>query len=85
MTEKEFPTNSPINIEKLTGQNKRLFDYLKAGNKIHCMSDAMTQLRIGYLNSRCSDLKNKFNVPLKSEYVTITYNEEKTTVKSYWI
>ena len=49
-------TSSPINTERLKGQNLRLFKYLESGATIHCLHPAIKQLRIGYLNSRASDL-----------------------------
>ena len=52
----DFESKSPINADRLKGQNKRLFDYLAAGNTIHCFHPAMKELRIGYLNSRCADI-----------------------------
>jgi hypothetical protein len=51
------PTSSPINIDKLRGQNRRLLEYLLAGNSIHCMSAEKAQMGIGYLNSRIADLR----------------------------
>jgi len=57
-------TASPINAERLKGQSRRLLDYLLAGNKIHVFHPAMKILRIGYLNSRCSDLYHKNNIPI---------------------
>lgn len=80
-----FQTSSPINELKLSGQNKRLYDYLIAGNKINCMAPEMNLLRIGYLNSRTSDLKNKFHLPVKSRFIEVENLGEKTTVKEYWI
>lgn len=56
------PTWSPINIELLKGQNRTLFEYMRDGHSIHCMHPAKSQLGIGYLNSRISDLK-KFLKP----------------------
>lgn len=49
-------TTAPINANRLSGQNRRLFDYLEAGNTIHCFHPAVRELRIGYLNSRCADI-----------------------------
>lgn len=54
-----FQTTSPINVDRLSGQNKRLYDFLAAGNTIHCFHPAMKELGIGYLNSRASDLRKK--------------------------
>lgn len=82
-----FTTTSPINLERLTGQNKRLFDYLAAGNTIHCFHPAIKELRIGYLNSRCADLsrilreqgKDLFRRMIKVKDV----NGEMVAVKEY--
>lgn len=51
------PTGAPINIDSLSGQNRRLLEFLLAGNAIHCMSAERAQLGIGYLNSRIADLR----------------------------
>jgi hypothetical protein len=65
----DFTTASSVNIDRLTGQNKRLYDWLAAGNTIHCFHPAMRELRIGYLNSRASDLINKHHVPIHKEWI----------------
>ena len=77
----QFPSDSPINTDKLGGQNKRLYDYLISGKRIHCFHEAMKELKIGYLNSRCSDLINKFGVQIKKEYIKVN----DTTVVEYSI
>lgn len=52
------PTGAPLNIEKLSGQNRRLLEHLLIeGNTIHCMSPDRSLLKIGYLNSRIADLR----------------------------
>jgi hypothetical protein len=51
-----FETFSIINVDRLNGQNRRLYDYLFEGNTIHCFHPAKKILKIGYLNSRCADL-----------------------------
>lgn len=80
----EFPTTSPINQLRLTGQNKRLYDFLMQGNKIHCFHPAKIELKIGYLNSRIADLR-KF-VTIKSENIKVLDSSgEQTIVKLYWI
>lgn len=66
----EFPTNSPINVNKITGQNKRLYDYLLSGKTIHCFHPAKIELKIGYLNSRISDLV-KSNVLISKKYISV--------------
>lgn len=67
----DFSTASPINKEKLGGQNRRLFEYLERGNTINIYSPAMKELKIGYLNSRCSDLRNKHGVIIFDRMVEI--------------
>ena len=67
----DFSSNSPINKERMGGQNRRLYEYLAAGNSIHCFSPAMYQLHIGYLNSRASDLINKHGINLKKKRIQV--------------
>jgi len=79
-SEIDFTTKSPVNIEKLSGQNRRLYDFLKLGNRINCFSDAMKELKIGYLNSRISDLK-KLGVDIQKDWIVI----DETHVKEYYL
>ena len=67
----DFSTSSPENIERLNGQNRRLYDYLKGGGKIHCFHHSVRDLRIGYLNSRISDLVNKCNVAIRKRRIRV--------------
>lgn len=82
-----FQTTSPINIDRLSGQNKRLYDYLAAGNTIHCFHPAMKELGIGYLNSRASDLRKKLKSQgsdlFRREIVTDDAWGKATRVKEY--
>ncbi len=64
-------TNHPGNIERLRGQNKRLYDWLIAGNSIHFLSQAKTDLRIGFLNSRISDLRNKCGLQIYDKMIKV--------------
>jgi hypothetical protein len=64
-------TFHPDNIESMTGQNKRLYDWLKSGNTIHMMSPAMVTLGLGYLNSRISDLRNKCHIKIYDRMVDV--------------
>ncbi len=66
-----FPTHSPINIPRLGGQNLRLLQWLEAGNTIHCFHPAKKELRIGYLNSRISDLSNKHGIKIYSRMISV--------------
>ena len=74
----DFSTKSPINTIKLGGQNRRLYEWLSSGKTIHCMHEAMNQLKIGYLNSRASDLK-KHGITLYKRYISVS----ETTVVEY--
>lgn len=82
-----FQTTSPINVERLSGQNKRLYDFLAAGNTIHCFHPAMKELGIGYLNSRTSDLRKMLieqGKDIYKRYIKVKdYNGEEVTVREY--
>lgn len=84
-----FQTTSPINAERLTGQNKRLWDFLAAGNTIHCFHPAMKELGIGYLNSRTSDLRKiliEQGKDIYKRYIKVKdHNREEVTVREYSI
>lgn len=82
----DFVTSSPINVDHLSGQNKRLYDYLFSGKSIHCMDAAMFTLRIGYLNSRISDLINKHHIPIYKRNIKVKdVTGELVDVKEYSI
>ena len=76
-------TASRLNTDRLKGQNRRLLDYLSQGHTIHCMHPAMKELRIGYLNSRASDLINKNNIHLYKRRIEVqdTCGEAVTVVE----
>jgi hypothetical protein len=79
-----FDTASPINIDRLKGQNLRLYNWLQAGNSIHVFHPAKKELRIGYLNSRASDLINKNNVPVNKRRIQVPdISGELVTVVEY--
>ena len=81
-----FETQSPINIERLSKQNRRLYDYLASGKKINCLSNEVKTLRIGYLNSRISDLRNVYEVPIQDRFIELRdVDGGKVHVKEYWI
>jgi len=84
-----FQTTSPINVERLSGQNKRLYDFLAAGNTIHCFHPAMKELGIGYLNSRSSDLRKVLieqGKDLFKRYIKVKdAHGEEVTVREYSI
>ena len=78
-----FTSPSPINSDKLTGQNKRLFDYLASGKSIHCMHPDRIALRIGYMNSRISDIV-KAGYEIGKRYIKVKgFDGEETTVVEY--
>lgn len=77
----EFPTDSPINTGKLTGQNKVVFEHLIAGKTINCIQ--AQDLFITALNSRISELRNKFGIKIYDRFVNI--GTGKSLVKEYSI
>jgi hypothetical protein len=79
----DFTTRSPINVDRLQGQNKRLYEYLKTGNTIHCFSQAKRDLQIGYLNSRISNLKDAGVEIFKRNIKVTDINGETVTVREY--
>lgn len=84
--ELNFTTSSPINIDRMKGQCKDLYNYLITGNRITCFSEAMRTLKIGYLNSRISDLRNKNKVNIRDRFITVTdIDGNQVTAKEYWI
>lgn len=63
-----FTSPSPINVEKLTGQNKEVFDLLNSGrtiNRIEAIGKGITAL-----NSRISDLRNKVGIVIFDRFIT---------------
>ncbi len=81
----DFETRSPINVERIKGQNKRLYDFLMTGASIHCFHPARQQLRIGYLNSRISDLVEE-NVPIEKRRIKVPdVNGDMVSVVEYSI
>lgn len=80
-----FTSPSPINTDRMTGQNKALYDFLLTGKPIHCFSQDRINLGIGYLNSRISDLV-KAGVEIKKERIQVPdVKGEMVTVVKYWI
>lgn len=57
--------------KRIASQTARLRRYLESGKKIHVFHPAKIKLRIGYLNSRCSDLKNKHHLPIHKQWITV--------------
>ncbi len=78
-TELLFPSDSPINTEKLGGQNKKVFEHLNEGKTINCIE--AQSMFITALNSRISDLRNKFGIKIYDRFVSIGIG--KTKVKEY--
>jgi hypothetical protein len=79
----DFETRSPINAERLKGQNGRLYEYLSAGNTIHCFHPARYELQIGYLNSRIADLIHEGVEIYKRNIKVSDVNGELVTVREY--
>jgi hypothetical protein len=64
----DFTTRSPINKEKLTGQNKQVFDWLASGKTINCLQ--AQDMDITALNSRISELRNRAKVMIYDRFIT---------------
>lgn len=80
----DFTTSSPINVERIKGQNGRLYRFLAEGNTITCFSQAVKELRIGYLNSRISDLRNQHHIQIFDRTVEVEdITGEKVHCKEY--
>ncbi len=80
-TELSFPSDSPINTEKLGGQNKKVFDWLSSGKTINCIQ--AQDIFITALNSRISDLRNKFGIKIKDRFVHV--GNGRSMVKEYFL
>ena len=67
-----YPTDSPLNAKKLTGQNYEVWQLLQK----HATIDKYMAREIGIdeLRSRISDLKNKFGKQIYSKLVTTENN-----------
>jgi hypothetical protein len=74
----QFETASPINADALTGQNKRVYEWLASGHTINCIQ-AQT-IGITALNSRISDLRNRSGVQVYDRFITLPSG---TKVKEY--
>lgn len=82
----EFPTDSPINQPRLGGQNLRLWEHLQSDKTIHVMMPVVRELRIGYMNSRISDLRNKHKKEIYDRMITVKdVDGNKVSVKEYSI
>lgn len=79
----DFTTRSPINVDRLKGQNGRLLNWLQAGNTIHCFHPAKQEMQIGYLNSRIADLVHEGVEIFKRNIKVKDINNEEVTVREY--
>jgi hypothetical protein len=77
-TIQSYPTSSPINKERLGGQNRRVMEYLQSGKVLTCFI-AIAQLGVFHLHSRISDLRNKRGIIIHDR----TINENGITCKQY--
>lgn len=66
----DFKTASKLNTEKLTSQNKVIYDYLIKGNTITTVS-ARDKFHVFNLHSRISDLRNKAKIDIYDRMVRI--------------
>lgn len=70
-TESNLTSKSALNVERMTKQNKRLYEYLLTGQPINVFSQAKRDLRIGFLKSRVSELINDHKVEIKKQRVRV--------------
>jgi len=75
----KFETDSPINTDKLTGQNKAIYEHLLSGKTINCIQ--AQDMYVTALNSRIADLRNKFGVKIYDRFVNI--GTGRSMVKEY--
>lgn len=68
-TPKTLATEAPINAIRLGGQNFRLIIYLLEGKHIHTFHEDKRFLRIGFLNSRVSDLINVHKIAIEKKRI----------------
>lgn len=66
--ELNFETKAPINTEKLSGQNKLVYDMLASGKTLNCF--IAQEFGITALNSRISDLRNKSKIMIYDRFIT---------------
>lgn len=69
----EFPTGSAYNFEKLSGNNKKVFDALMRGEIINALT-AVRDYRVGNLFARIHDITKRLEVDvdfIKRERVKI--------------
>lgn len=77
----DFTTQSPINKEKLTGQNKLVFETLITGRTLTTFE--AQEMGITALNSRVSDLRNKAGINIYDRFIT-TRGGSKVKEYSYY-
>lgn len=73
----DFTTASPINAEKLSRQNRLIYNHLASGKTI-TVYDAIA-MGIFHLHSRISDLRNVHDIEIFDRTIT----ENNTTCKEY--
>lgn len=73
----DFTTRSPVNVEKLTGQNKIVYELL-CSNKTVTLFDGIKE-GIFHFHSRISDLRNKVGITIYDRFI----NVKGSSVKEY--
>lgn len=66
----DFSTASKINTEKLTRQNRIVFEYLEKGNTINTVK-ARDKFNVFNLHSRISDLRNRSAIIIYDRMIKI--------------
>lgn len=78
-----FPTDSPINSDKMARLNKAVYDHLESGKTIN-RYEADKLYGVGNLHSRISDLRNKHSKIIYDKFITVVDRfGEKVKCKEY--
>lgn len=79
----DFTTASPINVEKLKGQNRTIYMHLASGETITVLK-AYALYRIMHLHSRISDLRHKVGVVIYDRMIQAKdYSGNPVSCKEY--
>jgi hypothetical protein len=66
-------------------QAEKLLNYLKTGRKINVTSPVKRKLKIGYLNSRVSQLGKEGHLIDRKDILVKNSDGDKIRVKEYWM
>ena len=81
-----FETKSPINIDKLNGQNKIVWSIIQRGEKVSCFHNEVFGKMV--FHSRIADIRKvlkEHGIKLQSCFKEFNFNGIITHAKEYWI